>query len=189
MSQKLPVQDPTIKLIPSPEFLKFITTTLKNEKCMPENILAICQTKNKRLKSEKFEDEIENVKFSKEEEELIKSLDISDDNEACLEDLEVHENEEIDSEHKLTLNDLKWLSNTLARLRKDGKTDMYLHELVKGSDLVLPQNEIQERNPELEARCARLRKEQEEREYRAMTKNVDNVRKHEPDEKIGSISK
>lgn len=41
------------------------------------------------------------------------------------------------------------------------------------------------RNPELEARVQRLKKEQEDREYRAMTKNVDTVRMRHPDDSIG----
>ncbi|KAL9694766.1 hypothetical protein quinque_014051 [Culex quinquefasciatus] len=50
--------------------------------------------------------------------------------------------------------------------------------------LILPENEQQKRNAELEARCQKLRKEQEAREYEAMTRNVDNVRTHMPQDTI-----
>lgn len=101
---------------------------------------------------------------------------------------------------KLTLNlaDLKWLHSHLNGVRPkvaatadDGATEAsavdtvpYLHELVEGSQLILPANEIVERNPELEARCQRLKLEQDEYKYRQMTKNVDCARTYEPEETI-----
>lgn len=87
---------------------------------------------------------------------------------------------------KLTLNltDLKWLNMYLIELRKSGKSVVYLHELLEGSKLVLPKNETIVRNPELEARCQRLKREQDERSYQSMTKNVDCSRTHAPDESI-----
>lgn len=100
---------------------------------------------------------------------------------------------------KLTLNlaDLKWFYNHLNDARQkvtDNANDAdaaatsdavpYLHELVEGSQLILPANEIVERNPELEARCQRLKLEQEEYKYRQMTKNVDCARTYEPEETI-----
>lgn len=91
---------------------------------------------------------------------------------------------------KLTLNlaDLKWLYCHLNDARQKAtataETVPYLHELVEGSQLILPANEIVERNPELEARCQRLKLEQDEYQYRQMTKNVDCARAHEPNETI-----
>lgn len=92
---------------------------------------------------------------------------------------------------KLTLNlaDLKWLYGHLNDARKkagDAASDAvpYLHELVEGSQLILPANEVVERNPELEARCQRLKLEQDEQQYRQMTKNVDCARTSEPEETI-----
>lgn len=89
----------------------------------------------------------------------------------------------------LSLNDLKWLSSILAKQRDSGDCSEYLHELLEGAKLILPQNEIIVRNPVLEARCQRLRREQEDRKYHAMTKNVDNNRRHAPDDTIGYQSK
>lgn len=85
----------------------------------------------------------------------------------------------------LNLNDLKWLNRILNKQRDAGKSTVYLHELLEGSKLILPKNELIERNPELEARCQRLKREQEERRYQAMTKNVDTNRRNAPDDTIG----
>jgi len=83
----------------------------------------------------------------------------------------------------LSIRDLEWLSTYLEALRNDGEC-IYLHELLEGSDILLPENEVIKRNPQLEARCVRLRKEQSNRVYRSMTKNVDNVRVKQPEETI-----
>lgn len=87
---------------------------------------------------------------------------------------------------KLTLNmiDMKWIYNYLCERRKIDASMPYLHELIDGSQLILPPNEIVERNPELEARCQRLKLEQDEQKYRQMTKNVDSSRTYEPEETI-----
>uniref|UniRef100_A0A182NFZ7 Endoplasmic reticulum-based factor for assembly of v-atpase n=1 Tax=Anopheles dirus TaxID=7168 RepID=A0A182NFZ7_9DIPT len=84
----------------------------------------------------------------------------------------------------LSLDDVKWLYGTLHEMRQTDATVPYLHTLLAGCSLKLPENPIQERNPELEARCQRLRKEQEDREYHRMTKNVDSVRKHMPEDTL-----
>lgn len=83
------------------------------------------------------------------------------------------------------LNDIKWLEQLLTEKRNRADDfNLYLHELLAGSKLVLPKNEILERNPELEARCVRLRLQQEHRMYNAMTKNVDSARTKLPEDTI-----
>ncbi len=90
----------------------------------------------------------------------------------------------------INLNDIKWLNNKLTEKRNaDADFKLYLNQLLKGSRLVLPKNEILERNPELEARCVRLRLEQEQRMYNAMTKNVDSSRQKLPEDTISYQSK
>lgn len=85
----------------------------------------------------------------------------------------------------INLNDIKWLNKKLVEKRSvDPDFNVYLNELLDGSRLVLPKNEILERNPELEARCVRLRLEQEARVYNAMTKNVDATRTKLPEDTI-----
>ncbi|CAG0899457.1 unnamed protein product [Cyprideis torosa] len=50
-----------------------------------------------------------------------------------------------------------------------------LHVLLQGTDVTLPEPIVPERSPELEARVQRLRRDQENREYRKMTAGVDRL--------------
>ncbi|KAB0801423.1 hypothetical protein PPYR_05777 [Photinus pyralis] len=78
----------------------------------------------------------------------------------------------------LLLSDLIWLSNKLHM------ENCYLHDLLLGSEVILPKNDEIPRNEELDARCSRLKIQQENREYKAITKNVDNVTKPLPEDTI-----
>lgn len=92
----------------------------------------------------------------------------------------------------LNLNDLKWLNAFLVERRKLGGGDdeeQYLHQLMADATLILPANEIRERNAELEARCVRLRLEQDARVYNAMTRNVDSSRRQMPEDTVAYQSK
>lgn len=90
----------------------------------------------------------------------------------------------------INLNDIKWLNAKLVEKRNsDADFDLYLNDLLNGSRLVLPKNEILQRNPVLEARCVRLRLEQEARVYNAMTKNIDASRTKLPEDTIAYQSK
>ncbi|XP_031620942.1 uncharacterized protein LOC116339290 [Contarinia nasturtii] len=84
----------------------------------------------------------------------------------------------------LNLSDLKWIHQHLSDTRRENDSVNYLHELIEGSLIILPSNEFTERNPELEERCQRLKREQDEQKYRHMTKNVDCSRSYEPEETI-----
>ena len=64
---------------------------------------------------------------------------------------------------ELTVEDIKWLLAAAPNL---------LAYLLLSSSLHLPSPVFPERNPELEARCQKLRAEQEDRDYRAITSNV-----------------
>ncbi|KAJ8949637.1 hypothetical protein NQ318_010053 [Aromia moschata] len=68
---------------------------------------------------------------------------------------------------------------------RDSEDKMYLHELLEGSEIILPKNEEIPRNEELERRCQRLKAEQQNRDYFQMTKNVDRVRKKLPEDTFG----
>lgn len=89
----------------------------------------------------------------------------------------------------LTLNDLQWLQQTMVRLRKQNKDLPYFHDVLRNCRILLPANEIMQRNPELEARCQKLRREQEAKEYEAITRNVDNMRTFMPQETIAYQTK
>ena len=64
---------------------------------------------------------------------------------------------------ELTVEDIKWLRGAAPNLPSS---------LLLSSSLHLPSPVFPERNPELEARCLKLKAEQEERDYRAITTNV-----------------
>ena len=72
---------------------------------------------------------------------------------------------------QLTVEDIKWLRGAAPNIPSS---------LLLSSSLLLPSPVYPERNPELEVRCQKLRAEQEERDYRAITSNV--RREKGPDE-------
>ena len=116
------------------------------------------------------------VKFSEREKEILKKLSSGD-----VEKLSTNDSTNVkakkDKTTALTLTELKRLKIELA-----GKS--FLCDVIEGADFKLPENEIVERNPELEKRVQRLMREQEQRVYNSMTKNVDSSRKFEPEETI-----
>ena len=64
---------------------------------------------------------------------------------------------------ELTVEDIKWLRSAAPNIPSS---------FLLSSSLHLPSPVFPERNPELEARCKKLRAEQEDRDYRAITSNV-----------------
>ena len=85
----------------------------------------------------------------------------------------------------LVTADLNWLYDHLKLRRSNGEKDIpYLHTLLEDAHIKLPENKTIKRNPDLEARCVKLRAQQEAREYRKMTKGVDNVRMKFPEDSI-----
>lgn len=98
--------------------------------------------------------------------------------------------EDPEQEDKLyiTTADVDWLYAHLQQKRKsnvDGdKTVPYLHVLLEGAFIETPENQVLKRDPILEARCVKLRAQQEARDYRKMTKSVDNVRMRFPEDSI-----
>lgn len=99
--------------------------------------------------------------------------------------LKEKQKEKKQSDLKLNLFDIKWINGYLMEKRKNDKNyHIYLHDLLQGSQLKLPKNPIIKRNPILEARCERLRLEQNARLYNAMTKNVDCIRRQLPEDTI-----
>ncbi|XP_065094907.1 transmembrane protein 199-like [Ochlerotatus camptorhynchus] len=195
---KLPIKYSSVNVIPSPAFRKFITSRFSRDSRLPITIQNIC--KNNLSKCSKIEAEAPEkaVEFTEEEYEFMKAQNEENNLMNC--DLDDVNSVEADAKSDdilksssqntsastltLSLNDLKWLHQALNRLRKGDPDVPYLHELMEDCEMVLPKNEIQERNPELEARCQKLRKQQEAKEYQAMTRNVDNVRTLMPQDTI-----
>lgn len=116
------------------------------------------------------------VKFSDREKEILKKLSSEE-----IEKLSTNESTNVkakkDKTTALTLPELKRLKTELAG-------SSFLCDVIEGANFKLPENEIVERNPELEKRVKRLMREQEQRVYNSMTKNVDSSRKFEPEETI-----
>ena len=88
----------------------------------------------------------------------------------------------------LCLADIKWLQEQFV-ISHDSDKMISFHDLMIGCDIKLPQPVVEPRSQELEARIQRLKAEQANREYKAMTKNVDTGRLREPEETIAYQSK
>lgn len=180
------IKDNRIRVKVSKELLELLEQNKSHFTEVPESIIKLLKTKSIELSSnvETIKDSIQtktpgiNLKLLKEllQEEV--KLDNSADNKK--KDLKKSSAIEM----YLYLSDLRWLSNFLALLRKEQGLEVYLNDLLETCELVLPQNEIIKRNPELEARCQKLREEQQNLEYRKMTKNVDAVLQHYPEDTV-----
>jgi len=62
---------------------------------------------------------------------------------------------------------------------------LWLNEYLVGSEVILPELEIPERNPELEKRVQKLRNSLDAKEYRRMTKNVDLTSRFKSEDSVG----
>ncbi|XP_045779088.1 uncharacterized protein LOC123876770 [Maniola jurtina] len=93
--------------------------------------------------------------------------------------------ESVDTGVFLVTSDIDWLYVHIKTRKSNGEKDIpYLHTLLEGASIEMPENETIKRNAILEARCIKLRSQQEAREYRKMTKSVDNVRMRFPEDSI-----
>ncbi|ELT98781.1 hypothetical protein CAPTEDRAFT_191829 [Capitella teleta] len=77
------------------------------------------------------------------------------------------------------------LVKTVHKHLSEEQQDLYLHELLEGSEVYLHETESRTRDPELEARVQKLKDELAQREYEQMTKNVGFQQKRNPEESIG----
>ncbi|XP_013149322.1 PREDICTED: uncharacterized protein LOC106111725, partial [Papilio polytes] len=208
MDLKGSLVDTNIKILPSEALSNFIKNISSDD--VPSNILKIKKNDVKieskttyEVKQVSFKNkDIENITKIKEtiskvyesnntDTDEIKDTLISKEDKEDLEkeskrDLEVKEFQDEDKKNKVFLNtsDMDWMYNYINKLREEGKDVPYLHVLFEGSQIELPENGIVKRNPDLEARCVKLRAQMEAREYRKMTKSVDNVRMRFPEDSI-----
>ncbi|CAK1544555.1 unnamed protein product [Leptosia nina] len=197
--------DTNVRIYPSKILTDFLKT-IPVSKEVPSNILNIIKDHNKpgRITNEVVDsnviqlfdsdfETINKVKSSLQCNEVANKEESTDKNEETLSDdikeKKILENtklqyiEDVDKPY-LTTIDLDWLYIYLKNKRTQEKSLPYLHELLEGAELKMPNNIIHKRNPDLEARCVKLRAQQEAREYRKMTKGVDNVRIHYPEDSI-----
>ncbi|KAG0716046.1 Transmembrane protein 199 [Chionoecetes opilio] len=77
--------------------------------------------------------------------------------------------EDSDKEIRLTTAEVEWCHT---KIRECSKSER-IHELLSESQIILPNYKPPARDPQLEARVQRLRFEQENREYRNMTRSID----------------
>lgn len=187
------IVDFQVRIEPSVKLVEFINTLEELDE-LSENVMKIYNSqdtkKNKKLITKDIKtdsltnkdlDFLRNLKVNENDlQDALKSLEIQYDDE----EEEDEEKDEKKAKHTLTLTDLKFLNKILSEKRKSSEETPYLHELLESSKIILPQNELIPRNPELEARCKKLREEQQNREYRSMTKDVDSVRRHMPEDTI-----
>ncbi|XP_049543982.1 uncharacterized protein LOC125956295 [Anopheles darlingi] len=196
---KLPITDPAIRIVPSKELKQFIGTKLVVPPSAPPTLRDIHSAYNKagqRTTTGKVAEQSKptipksTAEFTPTERRLIEDcLTKPESNDETTEPVCVFDSTDdtkpATTKNCLELADIRWLFNALTEMRKTDSTVPFLHVLLAGCPLVLPENPVQERNPVLEARCQLLRKQQEERDYNRMTKNVDSIRKHMPEETIG----
>jgi len=84
-----------------------------------------------------------------------------------IQDLPTQIRDAVDRDDGLTVDMMKSVHRLI-----DKNDKKKLSEALQNSNMKLPSPKYPERNPELEARCQKLRRAQEEREYRELTKNV-----------------
>lgn len=194
----LPIKDSRIKVIPSKTLETFVKTHLSRELNLPEAIKSLCieNIANEERKSTINCSSNTPVDFTETQKVFLRKVNNENIAETDFDAVCALNFEKDGTTTKLPcyglpallLNDLKWIKEALDRLRKT-KDIPYLHEFMQECTLVLPENDQLLRNAVLEARCQKLRKEQEAREYEAMTRNVDNVRTHMPQDTIASQMK
>ncbi|KAL3290080.1 hypothetical protein HHI36_023449 [Cryptolaemus montrouzieri] len=180
ITYKGPISDPSIKIKPSEILYKYISRIDIHSENVPSGICSIL-SKNKKVSSYEFK---LNPKY------LLVADDFKKINswEECSEQELSHTNSKPQKKKVvdkiLGVQDLRWLYEYIKEENRKNPTKVYLHELMEGSEVLLPENSEIPRNPELEKRCQRLKIEQENRKYQNITKNVDNVRKRLPEDTI-----
>ncbi|CAO1413025.1 unnamed protein product [Diamesa hyperborea] len=135
---------------------------------------------NKKIFTDDKKSKETNVNFSEHELSILKKLDQHN-----IENSEAKQNDSTKIKtikSTIELGRLKYAYDLINKSSKETKNQIYLNDIL--IDIVLPINEIRERNPILEKRCEQLRIDQEQREYKSMTKNVDTSRKFMPEDTI-----
>lgn len=186
-----PITDAQILYKPSKDLLKFIRTLKVDDDSIPNGVSNIVATKSKK------KSDVEDIKVRKGYSDYPSVLTSSDLD--YLNSLQANLDDDVDFEKEpaecterkpgdklLNFEDLTWLHKYIEEQNKerDEKDRVYFHKLFQGTEIILPKNEEIERSEELEARCVKLRNQQSNREYKMMTKNVDNTRKHLPEDTI-----
>lgn len=149
-----------------------------------EEIKLLADLSSDRIQIQNLEQQLESMSYPQQDNENIETLSSQTISKKVDETNAPLTGGKYESQIGLSLVDLKWINQYLGERRQANIDDRHLHELMGKCHLSLPQNEYVERNPVLEKRCKQLRREQEERCYRAMTRNVDVSQGHFPNDTI-----
>ncbi|XP_055526181.1 uncharacterized protein LOC129718952 isoform X1 [Wyeomyia smithii] len=182
----LPINETTMKIVPSAKLINFIKTYICRDPLHSESIRDFVYDMSK-INEKPVEVQNFSSYQQKPNEKKIMGKESLTFKTAYLKERSNNLNDrelQVFGFEVLVLNDLKWLQRVVTQLRKQNNELPYLHELIRDCKIALPKNEIIERNPELEARCIKLRCEQEAKEYKAMTRNVDNIQNYIPQDSI-----
>jgi len=199
---KSTIVDVRVRLVPSKKLLDFLDAQKEHFQQVTENVAKVMKQKGLTLplSTKIIKDNEVVTKRPKIDQALLKKIteNIANTPKKTVNDKQ-DSSEEKDNEasgetteqakNVLYLSDLHWLSSTLVELRSRDHCQVFLHQLIESCELILPENEMKPRNPELEARCQRLRAEQHNRDYLKMTKNVDAGLKNYPEDTISYQSK
>uniref|UniRef100_A0A6B2E7H1 Putative endoplasmic reticulum-based factor for assembly of v-atpase n=1 Tax=Phlebotomus kandelakii TaxID=1109342 RepID=A0A6B2E7H1_9DIPT len=177
------ITDPRVRILASKKLCDWVKENLAEEKTLPGNLARICGRVSK-TQLDEAEEMYPNVIYTENEKKLLKSAenfrsDPERETNKASGKAEMPKKEQI-----LTVKDIKWINKILQEKRKSSGDPPYLHELLETSSILLPENPTIQRSPELEKRCETLRKEQENRTYRKMTRNVENYRAHPYEDSI-----
>ncbi|XP_055526183.1 uncharacterized protein LOC129718952 isoform X2 [Wyeomyia smithii] len=187
----LPINETTMKIVPSAKLINFIKTYICRDPLHSESIRDFVYDMSK-INEKPVEVQNFSSYQQKPNEKKIMGKESLTFKTAYLKERSNNLNDrelQVFGFEVLVLNDLKWLQRVVTQLRKQNNELPYLHELIRDCKIALPKNEIIERNPELEARCIKLRCEQEAKEYKAMTRNVDNIQNYIPQDSIAYQTK
>ncbi|XP_018798772.1 PREDICTED: uncharacterized protein LOC108975017 [Bactrocera latifrons] len=189
---KISIADTRVRMRPTLRLLQLIEEHKDTVTEIPENLAKVLKANGfhiensiELLGSDSISKEHIDLKLLRRVEELI-DQDVPKTNspKANHDCEEPKETKLIATENFLYLSDLRWLKLWLTQLREKKGLDIFLYDLIDTCRLYLPMNEVIERNPELEARCQRLREKQQNKEYLDMTKNVDSTLKYVPEDTI-----
>jgi len=172
------IADPSVRIKPSKTLCKFIST-VKVSSDIPTGIGNLI-FKNKKPKEPASKPAEPEYLVTDEDRQFLKTLKLNSKIKLPLNTQAII----FESDKLLSLQDLHWLYNYIKELNVKSTDKVYLHEILKGSEIVLPKNAEIPRNADLEKRCERLRAAQQNREYSNMTKNVDSIRKKHPEDTI-----
>ncbi|XP_036345663.1 uncharacterized protein LOC118754901 [Rhagoletis pomonella] len=187
---KASIADTRVRVRPSLQLLELIDQNKESITEIPENISNILKAKGYDINNKIELKSDETMKLQKIDLKLLRNIkddakfDISKTKPKWVNYSKDNDIELVNSSEYLYLFDLQWLALWLAKLRKDKGLNVFLHNILEDCALELPKNAINERNPQLEARCQRLREQQQNQEYLNMTKNVDSSLKYVPEDTI-----